>query len=344
MDRRDFKRGLKALWADTIQGKKPSLEGAPLRNPYRKGDPLSEALAHLILKKGRRASPPIDTQTVAMPVAELCQLVLLWASAQEREAASSLAHALPLDFPWLWCKESEYREEEALASVALLRRALGREEEWSGSGDPYFETLAQTLCKLPPPGEGPRPLDWFEVEAEGLKCAFTFAGDHTSLGSALSEFAEIRAFGPQVFPLSAPEGFGLRKTRGHGNRWASFAARPEVWFEAEARPKGAGIAIDLSFFGVKPGGPLAFSFYAKTESAQVGNEKIQPRTLQRYHGATKPIRFGEGFLLQSLIPGKMELIPLAGSGGFWDCEYLAAFEIHPVGAKLSFSLQIEAAS
>ena len=95
--------------------------------------------------------------------------------------------------------------------------------------------------------------------------------------------------------------------------------------------------LDFSFFGLKPEAPLAFSFYVKAGSAQVGNEKLQPKTLRRYQGISKPILFGGGLCVESLTPGKMEVIPLAGGGGYWDCEYLAAFEIHPVNAKMSFS-------
>lgn len=337
----DCKRGLKSLWAESAQGKMPSLEACKAiaaKNPYRNGEPLSEVLAYLALKNRGQTAPPLALQFILMPVAELCQLVLLWACAGEPEAAAALAHSIPLDFPWLWCRENEYREEEALASIALLSRSLGHHAEEFSGGDPYFQTLAKHLSRLAPCQSTDPVLDWSLIETEEIKCCFTFSGSRTSIGALVADAAEIRAFGPQAFPLSDPLGFGIRSTAQRGNQWASPSASPEIWFETKGRREGAGIVFDLAFFGLKPSEPLAFSFYVKSDSAQIGSEKLKPKTLQRYQGISKPIEFGGSLCIESLTPGKMEVIPLAGGGGYWNCEYLAAFEIHPVNAKMAFSI------
>jgi len=334
----DFKRGLKALWAQAAQSKKPSLgalERVAIKSPIRKNDPLIEVLAHLAMQHAGRLSPPLIPRIVPMPIAELCQLVLLWALAGEKEAASALGFSIPLDFPWMWCRENEYREEVTLASLVLLRKALGFSDETIEGGDPFFQVLAKNLADLPRSSQGSL-LDWKLVSNEDLKCCLAFSGNRTSLGAIISDAADIRAFGPQTFPLSDSKGFGIREIAQHGNSWSSPAALPEVWFETKAYTEGKGIILDLSFFGLKPNSPLAFSFYARAESAQVGAEKLKPGTLHRYQGPSKPILFGDGLTIESLTPGKLETIPLAGGSGYWDCEFLAAFEIHPVNAKMTF--------
>lgn len=347
----DFKRGLKTLWAESAQGKMPSLEANrtfAIKNPYRNSDPLNEVLTYLALQNTGHIAPPLIPRVTPMPVAELCQLALLWACAKEKEAAAALANSIPLDFPWMWSRENEYNEEETVASISLLSRAIGKEVHSVFLGDPYFQALSQIVSAIKKFSEAETGqnskssmhleiFDWSRIETEnGLKCCYTFFGSRTSVGSLISNKAEIRAFGPQAFPLSDPMGFGIRSVSGHEKRWASPAALPEIWFDTKVHRVDSGLMLDLSFFGMKPGTPLAFSFYVKADSAQIGNEKFKPKTLQRYHGISKPVQFGGGLCLQSLMPGKMELIPLAGSGGYWDCEYLAAFEIHPVNAKISF--------
>lgn len=345
----DFKRGLKLLWAEAAQGQMPSLEASlpwPLKNPYRPSDPISDVLTHLILEKIRQTGspktdrfwgvpPPFIPRTLTMPVSELCQLALLWACAGEKEAASALASSIPLDFPWMWCRENEYSEEEALASISLLSQAMGNRAE-ERFGAPYFKALSKQLQKID--FSKSSLIDWTLIEADNLRCCLSFSGNRTSIGALSSDSAEIRAFGPQSFPLSDSLGFGIRRVLQHENRWASFAASPEVWFEIKPRTENGGIFFDLTFFGLKPNIPLAFSFYVKASSAQIGSEKLKPKTLQRYQGVSKPLRFGQSLSIESLIPGKMEVIPLAGGGGYWDCEYLTAFEIHPINAKMAFSV------
>ncbi len=316
-----------------------------------------------------------------MPVAELCRQVFILACRGNAEAAAALARSIPLDFPWAWCREDEFSEEKTGSCLALLKLAL-RSGEAPLRGDPYFHALAQHLSKsLSPPRDFKPVLDWSLIETASLKCCFTFWGSSTSLASLISDGAEIRAVGPQTYPLSAPKGFGIRPVREHGNRWASPVAAPAVWFEMRANCKGKqiyraqegfvnfgsashsegrfckgaasqnshnlmerGISLDLTFFGLEPSAALAFSFYVKAECAQIGGEKLKPKTLQRYQGVSKPVRFGSGLTIESKTEGKMELIPLAGGGGYWDCEYLAAFEIHPINAKMSFLIYLQTQS
>ncbi len=337
----DFKRGLKAIWA-AAQGTKPSLgvrEHVQLKNPLKNQDPLCEVLRHLALKSMGHIAPPLIPRITPLPIAELCQLVLLWSIAKETAAAAELAYSIPLDFPWLWSRESDYEDEKTIASLALLKKAIACEEpSITCEGDPYFQALANHLCCLDSPSSSIRSLDWSLFQTQGIQCALTFSGDGTSLGAALSNSVEIRAFGPQTHPLSDPVTFGIRPIAQHGNRWASPIGNPEIWFETKTEIGNDALFFDLSFFGLSPSKPLNFSFYIKADSAQVGNEKFKPNTLHRYQGEAKPVALGEKLKVESQTPGKMEVIPLAGSGAFWNCEYLVSFEIHAIISKFSFSI------
>jgi hypothetical protein len=278
------------------------------------------------------------------PLAELCRQVFILTCRGNTEAAAALAHSIPLDFPWAWCREDEFSEEKTGSCLALLKLALRSVEE-PLRGDPYFQALAQHLSKsLVHPRDFNPVLDWSLIETANLKCCLTFSGSSTSLAAIISDGAEVRAIGPQTYPLSAPKGFGIRPVREHGNRWASPVAAPAVWFEMRSNCKGKQMSLDLTFFGLEPSASLAFSFYVKAEVAQIGGEKFKPKTLQRYQGVSKPVRFGSRLTIESKTEGKMELIPLAGRGGYWDCEYLAAFEIHPINAKMSFLIYLQTQS
>ncbi len=328
----DFKRGLKAIWAKAALGSKSSFEDWKISHLRNYGDPLTETLKFLALQNAGHLKPAEIPRISPLPIDELCGNALLFSLYDEPDAAAALFHSIPLDFPWLWCQEDDYREEETFSALFLMQAALERKF----LGDNYFQSLARHLANLPE--SDAKVLDWTKIQAERIHAAITFTGSRTSLGVIVTDGVEIRAFGPQTYPLSDPLGFGIRLIAQHGNRWASPSASPEIWFETKARGEENKILLDLTFFGLKPQTPLAISFYIKADFAQIGNERLMPATLQRYHGANQSIHFQEMLFLECLTPGKMEVIPLAGKGGFWDCDYLAAFEIHPVNAKISFAI------
>lgn len=310
-----------------------------LEDRRRNKEPLETVLTHLSCKKKGMVAPPFIPRFAPLPISDLCQLSLLWALAGEQEAAERLASSLPLDFPWIWCKEGEYDEKEAALSVAMLRRAFGLEQkiEMDAGVDPFFHALFKKLPRLERQERLAPPI----LEVGRLRATLCFEGECTSLGAILSPRVEVRAFGPQAFPLSVSSGFGIRPIKHHQNRWGSPFAMPDVWFEAKMRAKvPEEMIFDLSFIGLKLDAPLAFSFYVHADSAQVGGVSVKTKSLERYFGDAQPVLFGSNLEIKSDSEGKMEVIPLAGSGCFWDCEYLLAFEIHPLNSKCCFSVSL----
>jgi hypothetical protein len=43
--------------------------------------------------------------------------------------------------------------------------------------------------------------------------------------------------------------------------------------------------------------------------------------------------------IESSLPRKVRIIPLAGEGCFWDTEFLAAFEIPSIDPQLRFTIK-----
>ena len=293
------------------------------KTPYRISDPLSSVLIYLIAKQHRFTVPPFIPKMTQLSMAEQCQLVLLWAIAGEEEAAAQLASSLPLDFPWAWSRENEYDVNIARQSIALLKKAI-TEEPLPSMNTLYFQTLKERLPKI-------------RCSIRPFSSSFiTFSGVGTSLGAFLSPHGEIRAFGPQGLPLSDSRGFGLRTISPHENRWISPIALPEVWCDVKYETGPNSFVLDLTFFGLIPEHPLFFSFYVWAESAMIDGTVLKPRSLQKYRGEAKEVRFGESFRIRGPLSDKLEVIPLAGDGPFWGSTYLAAFEIHPFNAKASF--------
>lgn len=344
---------------------------AAFASPFLNIDPLAEILVYLIAKEAGRVSPPLIPRLTPLSVAELCELALLWACAGFFEAAEALSRSIPIDFPWLWCQEKEFSEKQTAISIRLLRRVLGHDigqEAQDVLEDRYFIALSQKTNDLPVlngqldaspgllgPGQasdlmgrskelathylnGESPsFRWSLLTVGSMKCAITFSGSKVSHGALLSRATEIRAFGPQARPLSDPATFGIREILDHSNRWASPIANPEIWYELQVDFTSKAMVFNLNFYGeVKDS--LLFSFYIKSSFAQIGNEKLKAQSLNRYVGPSKPIVLGGDLVIECDPLGKMEVIPLAGGGGFWDCEYLAAFEVHPMNPKMSFKI------
>lgn len=168
-----------------------------------------------------------------------------------------------------------------------------------------------------------------------MKCSFD--GSNSSLGKLLFSSGSIQAFGPEVPPFGAGT-FGIRPLSHHENIWASPIAQPEVWFATETEVQERKIRFKCTFFGLSIENPLYFSFYIKSQTANIGNHQIIAGGLQRYSGYSQQIEF-QGFKLLCQEATKMEVIPLAGDS-FWQSQYLAAFELTPAHSKYLFNIII----
>ncbi len=266
--------------------------------------------AFLRAQKMGKIAPPYVPQWDIRSLRQLCTLALLWSDAGFHEEAGRLAHWLKQfeSFPSLWCPEKEYQTGNFFSQLSKIDPIPGE--------NPDFGT---TLFQSPK-----------------LSAAFTLAGNGTSLGVVQSKEVEIRALGPQALPLNEPSGFGIK---GRGlDGWTRCYAMPEVWLELKADCKETECKLDLRFVGLKPETPLAFVFYVKAPSCQIGQEILKPKSLRRFLGEGNQAALGK-LTIASSCNHKIQIIPLAGEGCFWDTEFLVAFEMQPFISQTSFTIR-----
>lgn len=264
-----------------------------------------ELSRYLRAKKEGRTTAPYIPQATLMPVHKLCQLALSWREAGFEKEAGELAYWLaPLEpFPTLWCPEKEFNEKEAARLFSLL----------------------STIQPIP----SVSPLEFTRLE----QAVFTLSGHGTSLGMIPIGQGAIRAFGPQSPSLQ----FGIE---GEGiDGWTRSKAFPEVWLEMKSAHVEGKYQLDLRFVGLMPATPLSFAFYVKAGSCQIGPDLLKPKSLRRFNGEGRGVQL-DNWVIESAFTHKMEVIPLAGEGCFWDSEFLVSFEIHPISPQISFSIYI----
>lgn len=263
-------------------------------------------LAFLRAKKMGGVVPPFIHKWELLPLYKLCRQALLLKEAGFIEEAGRLAFWLLQLEPFLplWCPEKEFDEKAAAHCFFKLKEIQ------------------------PVVGLGP-DFNLSFVNTEKLKAALTLDGKKTSLGVIRKGKVQIRAFGPQSSDLH----FGID---GNGmDGWTRTAAYDEVWMEMKHAVREEGLSLDFRFIGAKPENPLFLAFYVKAESCQVENEILKPKSLHRYQGAVKKIAFENNFLIESNEPLKIEIIPLAGSGCFWNTQFLLLYPISAFSPQIS---------
>jgi hypothetical protein len=272
-------------------------------------DAYQPLLDFLRLKKKGRAPPPYIPKWDLMPIHKLCKLALLWQEAGfEIEARQLACWLFKLEsFLPLWCSDKEYDEKEAKRLFDLLR--------------------------------GVEPLLGFEpkfnlelLNTSRMSSAITLDGNGTSLGIIRSGDLEIRAFGPQDTSFN----FGIK---GRGvDGWTRVSSFPEVWLEMKTFLQEDGFAFDFRFVGLKPESPIFLAFYVKGSSCQIGHDIFKPKSLKRFYGEARLAIFGDKLKIESEELHKVQLIPLAGEGCFWDCEFMLSFELHPFVNQARFKV------
>ncbi len=308
---REHYRALRMMWA---QG---AISSPLLNHPFGKIFPLSSALISLFKKNG---SPFVPTKPQHLHFSELCQLSLLWALAGFHEEGEKLAQTLLPDigFSTLWCPEEEYDEKEIQLSFDLLLHAFGMKE--AAAGDPFFTSLSKKNIRFAP------------IPFLNKKRTLPLTGEKATLGQIRMEGGEIRAFGPQVYPLNDPKGFGISNLDPSAE-WIQCAGAPEVWVQIKITNEEI---FDLHFIGIES--PLPFVFYIKAAHCKIGGHIYKPKSLHRYAGGAKLFEFHPHFRIESSAR-QAELIPLAGEGGFWDSDFLLSFEISPHDPHLRFAIK-----
>ncbi len=263
-------------------------------------------LDYLRAKKGEKVAPPYLPRCDFGSLSQLCQLALLWQEAGFEKEAGQLAHWLSSleEFIALWCSEKEFDEEKTRHCFSLLTKI-----EPIPGWKPDFEVMV--FKDLP------------------IYAAFTWVGKGTSLGAIWANGVEIRAFGPQALSLC----FGIQ---GKGiDGWSRCFALPEVWLRISPRWEEG--KFDLYFVGLTLETPVTFAFYVKAPSCEIGGECFKPKSLRRFSGEGKAVRFGS-LAIESREMHRIQIIPLAGEGCFWNCDFLVSFEIHPLTPQVSFSI------
>jgi len=363
---RDLYKQLRNLWTLSLSGEKNiSLEGERelLRHPFVAHFPPSVAIAKLLCPAIQlylpESSQDVDAalkENLSLP--ECCELALFWALHGEKERARELIlRILPLlKFNALFVSEANYDPFAFYYSAYLLYSYVGLKRESAlckmaifGARDPFFSALEKALGSLreetPFISDGSLLDSPFGHWVQG-DLAVTYSAKGSALGAFHSGEVEVRAFGPQFYPLTDPSQFGLSglfdlqtisidKISG----WVSTFSQPEVWLQVEANVENV---VHIRWVGLKPEKKGVFAFYVKAKTAHVEDLVFHSKSLQRSRTLTNEIRFnGDAFAITSGSPRNFEVIPLAGEGCFWNADFLIAFEMSPFDAEEWFSFKVQ---
>ena len=245
----------------------------------------------------------------ALPIQSLCQLAHIWQEVGFQEKAGQLAHFLDKirPFPTFWCKESEFDPNQILENYSLLE-GIERKE-----GDDFGTTSFQT---------------------DVMQACLTDRGMGTSLGVIAMHEIKIQAFGPQTLSLSRPECFGIRGRLSNG--WIPIFANPAVWLYHQIHLNSAGAKLHVQFIGKEIHEPLFFTFYIQAKMAQIGSKCFTTKSLDRFVGRETQWNIG-GVQFELSQSHTIHLILLAGSGCFWDADFLVAIEMDPLEAQFQLN-------
>lgn len=293
------------------------------RSAYLVSHPLAQALFYTLDR--RRVRPPLDCSDSPLPLNELCQLCLLWSILGYEEAGYQLAlKILPLcSFPSLWCAENQFNEDEVRFLAALIQRGFGIEVAPHNVSDPYLQKLSKYVPSWQ--RRDAAPYCTRLSKSNGIQSVEVLTGKRVSLGAIRSGEIEVRAIGPQMGSFNDLAKFGITRSENMG-QWAYLAADPTVWM----RIRGKENSFSFSFVGISNKNSFSICLYVVADLTKIGEDQFQSKSLRRYRGKTQEITFkkGESSLSFSCSTfGKMELIPLAGEGCFWNAKFLLAFEV-----------------
>lgn len=331
---------LRFAWAEKVLTGQPS-RYTPSCRAFR--HPLADLISHLLIRETRIDQPPLRDEVEPLPIGELCQLALLRGISGE-DGESLGRKILPFcSFPSLWSFEKTYNLKETQIAITLLLRSFGESRGLPTDLDPYFQALEKQL----PSWKKPSVMDTSfgelqfgsKIEGAFVNAGSKFLDTGVSLGALRSKVVsgvEIPAFGPQVHPLNDSKLFGIYQSRSD-LKWSSVFAKKDVWLETT--PWIERDTVDVRFYGLTPDFPISFVFYVQAENVRIGGELYLPKSLRRYNGLAKGVRFernGSSLSIENVCASKMELIPLAGEGCFWDSDFLLAFEISPHDERASF--------
>jgi hypothetical protein len=338
-----FLKELRSVWANLVLNEQslPVWEmqiRSLLQNSLRNAHPLCECLSHLLMQRIGKSSPPLSLEIDSLPMGDLCQLAIFrillnddWDLAEE---------IIPLrSFPSLWSVDGEYDHQEVKMGIELLLCAFDKEKALPKIEDPYFLAVSKVVLQMEKGLSSQRNPQLARLVSFGnsIEAAFAMQGIGIPLGAMKAGAIEIPSFGVQVHPLNDPHLFGIdRKIPDF--RIASVSAWPECWLEVNCHEN----QMETKFFGLTTEMPVSFVFYIKASLAKIEYETFLPGSLRRYSKESKKVVFENGssaLSIENLNPSKMELIPLAGKGCFWDTDFLLSFELPVHDGRAVFQIK-----
>lgn len=353
---RDHYRRLRTQWALSRQKTLPrAIFSSLLDHPFAKQFEPSKAIVRLLLGEKKEL---LDESLMALldsrlMLSEMSQLAFLWILHGDREPAQHLIERLfvLLQHPTLWTLEALYDPEESQSSIALLSSYLGFPEKSMAlcTADPFFLALKE--------------------EVSGLSCSFTpvkhlydstlglwvnptssvsLSGYGTSLATFRSQEVEICAFGPQFYPLTNIDLFGvegIHQAQGiddlHICGWTCCFGQKDVWLQTAVCLENSLWKIDLRWAGLSSMKKTYIVFYVKAKSAHIENQVFFSKSLQRYKASAQSVYFNDrAFMISSSEPRFVELVPLAGERCFWGADFLLAFEMNPFDPLVHFTVGV----
>ena len=143
---------------------------------------------------------------------------------------------------------------------------------------------------------------------------------------------EVRAFGPQNASLK----FGIQGKGMDG--WVQTFANPEIWLSMQHECIEDQLQLKLNLVGLRPEEPLSIAFYVKANQCEVGDQIYLPKSLERFKNQAEKVSFENQLQIETAGPHKLEVIPLAGEGCYWDSGFLVLFEISPFVSGATFTI------
>jgi hypothetical protein len=296
------------------------------------GNPADSIGAHLFLScapTGDREG--IDQGSRLLPLPIVRELVQLWkeiGSFQNDELlikmandASQWANQWGNRLDYLFYRENEFDENEIHEEVPDPETGFGRDD---------FLGMAR-------------------LSNPSFDAALTLSGWNTGLGVLRFGEVEIRAMGPQGFPLSDPSGFGLaqigvchpvieiNQEQLFLKGWSRCFRDKEIWLSVQASATSQMVDMDVRWVGINSCSLLeksaaahwAMVFYVKASACSLEDGSVlHPKDLRRYQGKSRKIVFDQVLQIDCSTVLNLQIIPLAGSGCFWNTTFLIAFEFN----------------
>jgi|GEM_PF-4512629 len=292
----------------------------------------------------------------------------------------------------LWSKEKSYDELKILSSYFLLFYSayhLGHQKRFAGlmhalleqitkrgaskrSSPPIFLTMLELMIEtIKQPIESLKedaPISTYNffdpkyalISEKNEKMSFiaSFNQVGTGFGSLHAHGAAIKTFGPLIYPLDNPGGFGVYSPSIEGFKTLNISEdKLEGWQRlcqpSEMLPNENGLWLYTSLqkephhihikthLREESSSKICFAFYVNANLCKVQDKIIEKRSLHHYSGESGAVSiqgdYGE-IKLEPDSKNELHIIPLAGDGCFWDADFLIAYELNK--EPLTISVQI----